>query len=282
LFRFLAAHGIPGVEEVVAGTYRRSLLLDHGRGLVELTPEDQTVRCRLRLDDFRDLTAAVARCRRLLDLDSDPVAVDQLLARDPVMRPLVDAQPGMRVPGCVDGAELAIRAVLGQQVTLASARTTAALLSERLGATVDDPTGTITRCFPSAAAIAATDPASLPLPRTRSEALQSVAREIGASRLRLDAGADPSEALAILLDIRGIGAWTASYIAMRALGDPDAFLPSDSGVVRALRQLGQPDDPPAAIRLAERWRPWRSYAVLHLWTSLAVKDGLKRRDRVPA
>lgn len=273
LLRFLGARAIPGVEEVVGGTYRRSLLLDHGRGLVELTPEDQSVRCRLRLEDFRDLTSAVARCRRLLDLDSDPVAVDQALARDPVIRPLVYAQPGLRVPGGVDGAEIAIRAVLGQQVTVASARTTATVVSQRLGAEINDPTGAITRCFPTPAAIAAADPSALPLPRVRREALQSVAREMAAGQLRLDAGADPSEALSILLGIRGIGAWTASYIAMRALADPDAFLPGDSGVARALKQLGQPGEPTSAIRLAERWRPWRSYAVLYLWTSL---DGRAR------
>lgn len=268
LVAFLRARAIPGVEEVVGNTYRRSLQLDHGRGIVELTPEEGDVRCRLRLDDFRDLTAAVARCRRLLDLDADPAAVDGLLARDSVMRPLVTARPGLRVPGCVDGAELAMRAVIGQQVTLAAARMMGARLSERLGAPIEDPAGTITRCFPSAAEVAAGDPDALAMPRTRREALLSVAREIARGRLAVDAGADPVEALTGLLRVRGIGAWTASYIAMRALGDPDAFLPGDAGVARALHALGQPEDADAAIRLGERWRPWRSYAVVHLWAML--------------
>jgi AraC family transcriptional regulator, regulatory protein of adaptative response / DNA-3-methyladenine glycosylase II len=282
LMAFLRARAIPGVEEVVGRTYRRSLVLDHGRGLVELTPEDRDVRCRLRLDDFRDLAAAVARCRRLLDLDSDPVAVDELLARDAVMRPLVAARPGLRVPGCVDGAELAVRAVLGQQVTLASARTMAARLSERLGAPIDDPAGAITRCFPSAAAVAAASPATLPIPRSRGQALQAVAREIAEGRVALDAGADAAEALPILLGVRGIGTWTTSYIAMRALGDPDAFVPSDSGVARALTKLGHLGDPANAIRLGERWRPWRSYAVLHLWTSLDDASHHGQREPSPS
>ena len=269
---FLRARAIPGVEEVVGNTYRRSLQLAHGHGIVELTPEPRDVRCRLHLDDFRDLTAAIARCRRLLDLDADPVAVDALLARDGVMRPLVAARPGLRVPGCVDGSELAMRAILGQQVTLAVARALGAQLSDRLGSPIEDPAGTITRCFPSAAAVAHSDPGALPLPHARGEALLSIAREIAAGRLTLDA-ADPAENLTALLSVRGIGAWTASYIAMRALGDPDAFLPRDAGIARALRALGHPQDAEAVIRLGERWRPWRSYAVVQLWAALEDGDG---------
>jgi AraC family transcriptional regulator of adaptative response / DNA-3-methyladenine glycosylase II len=161
-----------------------------------------------------------------------------------------------------------MRAVLGQQVSVSAAHTTAASLSERLGAEIDDPNGSITRCFPTPAAIASADPATLPLPRVRREALQSIAGNIATGSLKLDAGADPSEALFFLLGVRGVGVWTASYIAMRALADPDVFLPGDSGIARALRQLGCPDDPASAIRLAESWRPWRSYATVHLWSSL--------------
>jgi AraC family transcriptional regulator, regulatory protein of adaptative response / DNA-3-methyladenine glycosylase II len=260
LIAFLRARAVPGLESVAGSTYRRVLSLSRGGGVVELTPQGGAVLCRLRLDDLADLPAAVARCRRLLDLDCDPGAVVAHLESDPVLGALVRRRPGLRVPGCVDGFELAVRAIVGQQVSVAGARTILGRLVARYGDAV--------RGFPTPATLARVDPATLPFPHARGEALRSVARLVAGGELALDAGADPRQVRATLLGIRGIGPWTASYIAMRALGDPDAWLPGDVGIRHALGRLGQPTDAP---RVAEAWRPWRSYAVMHLWTELGIE-----------
>ena len=258
LIEFLRTRAVPGVEDVDGSTYRRSLTLDGGGASVELTPEEDAVRCNLRLDELTDLTAAVARCRRLLDLDADPAVVTAQLEGDRVLGPLVRRRPGVRVPGTVDGFELAVRAIVGQQVSVAGARTVLGRLATAFG-----------ECgrFPTAAALAELDPAALPFPRGRGEALRAVARAMADGELDLDAGADLEVARERLLSIRGIGPWTASYIAMRALGDPDAWLPGDVGIRNALRRLGHDLDERGASRLAERWRPWRSYAVVLLWSA---------------
>jgi AraC family transcriptional regulator of adaptative response / DNA-3-methyladenine glycosylase II len=274
LLEFLGARAIPGVEQVENGTYRRSLALEHGGGLVELTPEPSSVRCTLRLDDLRDLTAAVARCRRLLDLDADPVSIDGQLGADPVLGELARRRPGLRVPGCVDGFELAVRAIVGQQVSVAAARTVLGRLVDRYGERLSEADGAITHRFPSAETLAEADPTDLPFPRKRGEALRSLALLAAADGLRFDAGADSSAALAALLDIPGVGPWTASYVAMRALGDPDAFPAGDVGIRHALARLGRPADGLQATEIAEPWRPWRSYAVMHLWSSLSDEPRL--------
>jgi AraC family transcriptional regulator, regulatory protein of adaptative response / DNA-3-methyladenine glycosylase II len=262
LVAFLAARAIPRVEEVEGATYRRTLALDHGPAVIALTPGEREVRAELRLASLRDLTAAVARCRRLLDLDADPLAISSQLAEDPALAPLVNAHPGMRVPGCVDGFELAVRAIVGQQVSVTAARTVLGRIAERHGEPVPEPDGGLTRRFPRAAALAELDPAAFPFPRKRADALRALARLVAAGELHLDAGADAGETRAKLMEIPGVGEWTASYVAMRALGDPDVFLPGDVGIRHALARLGGDADP-------ERWRPWRSYAVMHLWRSLA-------------
>jgi AraC family transcriptional regulator of adaptative response / DNA-3-methyladenine glycosylase II len=284
LLDFLGTRAIAGVEEVAGGAYRRSLELEHGGGLVELTPDEKGVRCVLRLDDLRDLTAAVARCRRLLDLDADPVSIAAQLGSDPVIGEHVRERPGLRVPGCVDGFELAVRAIVGQQVSVAGARTVLGRLVAEYGQPLAEPSGSITHRFPTAERLAQVDPADLPFPRKRGEALRELSRLVAAEGLRFDAGADASASLAALLEIPGVGPWTASYVAMRALGDPDAFLPGDVGVRHALARLGRPAEGPAATAVAEGWRPWRSYAVMHLWSLVAVQpDGrlvADQRDEV--
>ncbi len=266
--RFLGSRAVPGVEALEGLAYRRSLSLRHGAAVVELRPERDAVRCRLRLDDLRDLTAAVARCRRLLDLDADPQTVSAQLGDDPCLGELVRRRPGLRVPGCADGFELAARAVIGQQVSVGAARTVAARLVERYGEPLGEPLGSIARRFPSSAALAQADPASLSMPRSRARALRELSRRVAAGDLRLDAGAEPGFALEGLLSVPGIGPWTASYIAMRALGDPDAYPLGDAGLRRALERRGLTVDRAAEQRLAESWRPWRSYATIHLWRSL--------------
>jgi AraC family transcriptional regulator, regulatory protein of adaptative response / DNA-3-methyladenine glycosylase II len=172
------------------------------------------------------------------------------------------------VPGCVDGFELAVRAIVGQQVSVPAARTVLGRLTKRYGEPLDEPAGAVTHRFPTAERLAEVDPRELPFPRRRGEALRSLALLVAHDGLRFDAGADAAEALAALLEIPGVGPWTASYVAMCALGDPDAFLPTDVGVRHALERLGHPAEGPQATALAEPWRPWRSYAVMHLWASL--------------
>jgi AraC family transcriptional regulator of adaptative response / DNA-3-methyladenine glycosylase II len=266
LFGFLGDRAVPGVEELVDGVYRRTLRLPHGAAIVELSLGDDHIRCGLRLEDLRDLGAAVQRCRRLLDLDADPVAVADVLGADPLLSSLVRSAPGLRVPGSVDGAELAVRAVLGQQISVAGARSLAGGIVASCGQPLSEPLaedGGLTHLFPEPAAIADAD--LVAVPAARRGALSNLARALADGEIALDPGADREEAERQLVALHGIGAWTASYIAMRALGDPDAFLPTDLGVRRALVRLDQPGDPPSAVALAERWRPWRAYAVQHLW-----------------
>ena len=263
LFGHLAATAVPGVEEWRAGAFRRTLRLDRGTGVVALTPGADAVSARLALTDLRDLPQAVARCRRLLDLDADPVAVDAALSTDPLLAPLVAAAPGRRVPRAVDEAELAVRAVLGQQVSTAAARTHAARLVTALGEPVVDAAGGLTHLFPSPAAVAGADPALLALPRRRRETVLRLAAALAEGRVDLGPGADRAAARASLLALPGVGPWTVETVAMRALGDPDAFLPTDLGVVLAARRLGIAD---LAAR-SQAWAPWRSYAVQHLWAT---------------
>jgi len=270
LLRWLAARAVPGVEEVAGDVYRRSLRLPRGPGVVELAFAPDCVRCGLWLEDLRDLTPAVQRCRRLLDLDADPGAVAEHLNGDTLIGPLVRAAPGLRVAGHVDGAELAVRAVLGQQVSVPAARTGAGRLVAEHGEALARPRGAVTALFPAADVLAALDPALLAMPRARAAALVGLCRALAEGELRLDAGADRVEARRRLLALPGVGPWTAGYVAMRALGDPDVFLAEDLGVRHALRRLGGPDDPRRARALAAAWAPWRSYATQHLWQAPAA------------
>ncbi len=264
LFGHLVATAVPGVEEWRDGAYRRTLALPHGPGIVALAPRPDHVAATLWLTDPRDLTPAIGRCRRLLDLDADPVAVGETLAADPALAPLVAAAPGRRVPRSPDGAELALRMVLGQQVSTAAARTQAGRLAQRLGEPVTDPAGGLTHLFPAPDAVATLAADQIPGPRSRAETLIGLAGELAAGRLDLSEGADRDEARRTLGALRGIGPWTVELVAMRALGDPDAFPAGDLGVVRAARKLGLAGRPGAA----DRWRPWRSYATQYLWAEL--------------
>jgi AraC family transcriptional regulator of adaptative response / DNA-3-methyladenine glycosylase II len=277
MFGFLAARAIPGVESADAGRYFRTIQLPNGTGIASLGPflrprDPGYLDCELQLEDLRDLTAAVQRCRRLLDLDADPEAVTGNLSADPVLGPLARAHPGRRSPGHVDGNELALRAVLGQQVSVAAARRLGARLVAAYGKPLSRPDGPLTHCFPSAETLAAADPATLPMPRSRGRALTGLAAALASGELSLDPGAERDHAEAVLLALPGIGPWTAAYIRMRALSDPDAFLPGDVGVLDALRRLGaipgKANGLYGSAALAESWRPWRSYAVHHLWASL--------------
>jgi len=274
LHAFLAARAVPGVEHCGPDWVERSLRLPHGAGVVRLGPVGERrgtayIAATLRLVDVRDVAAAVERCRRLLDADCDPTAVDEELGADPRLARLVRLRPGMRVPGAVDGAEIAVRAVLGQQVSVAGARTVAGRLAAEYGEPLpaDLVTAELSHLFPTADALAEVDPERLPMPRARGRALNTLCAAIAAGDIALDRSADRDEVRSQLLALPGIGPWTADYIALRALGAPDVFLPTDVGVRNALRRFGE--GPVAAAQLAGRWRPWRSYALMHLWASLA-------------
>ncbi|MFC8257118.1 AlkA N-terminal domain-containing protein [Streptomyces sp. NPDC057291] len=266
LFGHLAATAVPGVEEWRDGAYRRTLTLPYGHGIVALTPHPDHIACRLSLTDPRDLTLAISRCRWLLDLDADPVAVDDQLRADPLLAPLIDKAPGRRVPRTVDGAEFAVRAVLGQQVSTAAARTHAARLVTAHGIPVDDPEGGLTHLFPTPEALACLDPEQLALPRSRRTTLTTLVGALADGSLRLGTDSDWEKARAELIALPGFGPWTVEVIAMRALGDPDAFLPTDLGIRRAAEELGLPSTPAALTARAAAWRPWRAYAVQYLWT----------------
>jgi AraC family transcriptional regulator, regulatory protein of adaptative response / DNA-3-methyladenine glycosylase II len=279
MLAYIGRRAIPGVESYDGTRYMRVLRLPHGLGIASVhaagtgpeggrrTRGRAAVTCSLRLQDMRDFSAAVSRVRRLLDLDADPEAVSDALARSEALGPLVGQHAGLRVPGAVDGPEIAVRAVLGQQISVSGARTLAARLAARLGETVPEPVGSLTRAFPTVEAIAAANPAEMALPASRAGTLQAVARSIADGRLRLDPGADRDEAESLLLATPGVGPWTASYVRMRGLGDPDVFLPTDLGVRKGLEVLR---DGGSVVADPESWRPWRSYATFHIWGLLGA------------
>lgn len=265
LLDFLAPRTLPGVDEVRAGTYHRGLRLPHGTGTAALTPTERHVVATLRLTDLRDLAPAVARCRRLLDLDADPTAVDAALATDPALAPMVTAEPGVRVPRAVDGFEVAVRAVVGQQVSVASARTTLTRLLRQLATPVSEARGGELSGFPAAAEVLAAPDSVFRMPAARRETLRRLAAAVAAGEIDLEPGGDRQETRRRLLTLPGIGAWTADYVALRALGDPDVLLPTDVAVRRGAAALGLPTSPDTLYSYADRWRPWRSYALSRLW-----------------
>ncbi|MCW2542243.1 MAG: ada [Frankiales bacterium] len=261
---YLSARAIPGVEAFENGRYSRVIDAPHGPALITLpvgVGVAGAVPCQVRLSDQRDLVAVVARVRRLLDLDADPQAVDAALSADPALAPLIGKRPGLRAPGAVDGFEMAVRAVIGQQVSVAGARTVLGRLARDHGrvAFADEPW----RVFPDAATMAAIDPASLPMPRARGRTVIALAGLLDGDGVSLDPGADRDAARKALIALPGIGAWTADYVRMRALSDPDVLLTGDLGIIKAAAGLGvdlscwRPD-----------WAPWRSYASHHLWAAL--------------
>jgi AraC family transcriptional regulator of adaptative response / DNA-3-methyladenine glycosylase II len=278
LLGFLAARAVPGVEEAGdPAAYRRVVGTPHGLAVVTLEPAVGHVLARLALPDLADLGALVARLRRLLDLDADPAAVDGVLAADPALAPLVAERPGLRVPGAVDGFELAVRAILGQQVSVAGARTLAGRLVRAYGAPLAEPSGALEWGFPTAAAVAEADLAGLGLTGGRVRALRALGAEVAAGRLELGPGADREETRARLLALPGVGPWTVEYIAMRALADPDAWPSTDLVLRRELAARGA---------APQRWRPWRAYGALHLWAGagparLPVAHPVSRTVRKP-
>jgi len=280
LLGHLAARALQGVERGDRTGYARTLALPHGAATALLEPQDGHVRATLRLTDPRDLGPAVARLRRLLDLDADPVAVDAVLGADAGLAPRVAAVPGIRVPGAVDGFETAVRAVLGQQVSLAAGVTATARLAAALGeplpaalAAEEGPD----RLFPSAHAVAERGADVLTGPRRRTATLLALAAAVADGSLVLDAGRHPADLRAALLAQPGVGRWTAGYVALRVTGDPDELLATDLAVRRGAAALGLPAGVDCLTARAQPWRPWRSYAAAHLWRVAAAPT-----EEVPA
>lgn len=289
LLRFLAARTLPGVEAAGDGWYARTLTLPHAPGAVRIELPDLAepgttamLTAEFCLADLRDITAAVERVRRLLDADCDPVAVGSALGADPLLGDLVHRWPGLRVPGHVDGAEVAVRAIVGQQISVAGARTVLTRLAHQYGERLDLPGAPagLSLLFPRPEALAAVSPEALPMPRSRGRALLAVCSVLAGGSLALDRSAERPLIRQALLAIPGIGPWTADYIALRALGDPDVFLANDLGTRAALRSLSR--EPGSAATLAAGWRPWRSYAQALLWQSILPAAGPPGSEPPPA
>jgi AraC family transcriptional regulator of adaptative response / DNA-3-methyladenine glycosylase II len=280
LLGFLRPRAIPGVEAIDARSYRRTIALGGSAGVLEVHPVDgQTcLVLRLRLATPAELMAVVERVRRLFDLGADPLPITRQLRSDPCLRRAVDAHPGLRVPGAWDGFELAVRAILGQQVSVVAASTLSGRLVRLLGQPL--PRGSedsLTHLFPGPEVLADADLSSLGVPRVRCEAIRQLAAALCDGELALD-GTDGLEAITTrLCQLPGVGPWTAHYIAMRALGEPDAFPASDLGLRRALAPGGKPVTAAELARHAEAWRPWRAYAAMYLWKS-PTASLLRRRS----
>ena len=269
---FLTARAIPGVEAVRDGRYARTLSVGEARGVVMIEPGDgDYLKVTLRFPKVEAWPSVIARVRRVFDLAADPAVIEAHLSEDPDLAPLVAARPGLRAPGAWDGFELAVRAVLGQQITVQAARVLAGKITCEHGARLEDEAANaldLTHFFPEPAALALADVETLAMPRARGRALVGLAAAAAADPELFGMRRSLDEAVAALRALPGIGEWTAQDIAMRALREPDAFPSADIGLMRALES---PDGVrPTAVELlarAERWRPWRAYAASHLWAA---------------
>ncbi len=271
LFRFLGDRTIPGVESFDGTTFRRAVRTPDDRAaMVELTPRPGRDDIRLRIigEEELDPSSLVRTARRLLDLDADPSIVDAALSSDPTLRPLVRATQGVRLPGTVDGFELVVRAILGQQISVRAARTFAGRIAEAGGTPLARPVGDVHHLFPTAEQLAGSQLGGLGLTTAREATLRRVAELVATGALDLSGAADLRETRDRLLAVPGIGPWTVAYVSMRALADADAFPVGDLGVRLGFEALGLESTPAAMREHAERWRPWRAYAVMHLWNSL--------------
>ncbi len=273
VLRFLAARCIAGVECVQGRRYARTIAVGDSQGVLVIEPgRGSSLKLRLRLTRLDTLPTIIARLRRQFDLDADPQVIGQQLCADPALAKLVAARPGLRTPGAWDGFELAMRAILGQQITVASAIKLAGRLAADYGQPLAEPVDDfpqLIRLFPSAAELAAADLSQLPMPRARSRSLSAVAKAAAADPQLFAPKASLTTAIDALKQLPGIGDWTAHYIAMRELREPDAFPAADVGLMQAIEKLeGTRPSARQLLQRAESWRPWRAYAAQHLWGSL--------------
>jgi AraC family transcriptional regulator, regulatory protein of adaptative response / DNA-3-methyladenine glycosylase II len=272
ILTFLAVRAIAGIETVADGRYARTIAIGNDHGMLTVEPaKGNCLKATVRFPNLRSLPAIIARVRRVFDLSADPVAIGAHLSRDPILAPLVASRPGLRVPGACDGFELAVRAILGQQITVTAARKLAGQLVAAYGGTIDDPAGLalgLTHVFPTPQQLVGADLLVLGMPTARRAALGSLAAAIVADPLIFGPRRSLEEAIAQLRSLPGVGEWTAQYIAMRELREPDAFPAADIGLMRAMCDgTGLRPSPAELLAHAEQWRPWRAYAALHLWAA---------------
>lgn len=269
---YFADRAVAGVERVEAKRYARTLLVDGMAGVVVVSPRtDDALNVTIRFPHLRVLPAVIARVRRVFDLAADPTLIGAHLSQDPVLAPLVAARPGLRAPGAWDGFELAVRAILGQQVTIAAARALAGKIVERWGQRIDHPAAAelgLTHLFPDAARLEGVDIASIGMPKARAASIEGLARTVAADPTIFTPRADLESAIAALTALPGVGEWTAQYIALRELREPDAFPHGDVALQRALTdEAGRRPTAQELLVRAQAWRPWRAYAARHLWAS---------------
>jgi len=276
---FLAARAVTGVEAVTPERYARTLAVDGARGLVVVRPgAGDWLEAEIRFPHLQALPAVIARIRRVFDLAADPALIGAHLSQDPALAPLVAARPGLRAPGAWDGFELAVRAVLGQQITVTAARTLAGRLTQAYGERIDDPAAAelgLTHLFPTPERLVGQDIAALGMPSARGRSLEALARKVAEQPAIFAPRADLDSAIAALSALPGVGEWTAQYIALRELREPDAFPHADIGLMRALADAGVRPTALALLARAEAWRPWRAYAAQHLWAADAARTAEK-------
>ncbi len=269
MMAFLRARAIPGVEIVEGDAYARTIEIGGAQGVVRVEPADgDALRARIRFPKISALPQIVARLRRLFDLGADIGAIEAHLMQDAALAPLIAARPGLRAPGAWDGFELAMRAALGQQITVAGALRLAGKLVAAYGEKLHAPEPGLTHVFPSASALGSAEFAALGMPRSRAATLAAIVEAAAADRHFFDASGDLDSAVARLRRLRGVGEWTAHYIALRQLREPDAFPAADVVLMRVMGALeGCSYSAPQLLTRAENWRPWRAYGAQHLWAA---------------
>ncbi|RAK66512.1 AlkA N-terminal domain-containing protein [Phenylobacterium kunshanense] len=272
IIRFLGDRAIPGMERVEPHRYARTLAIDGETGVVIVTPRpDGALQAEVRFPSLKALPAVIARIRRVFDLSADPTLIGAHLSQDPALAPLVASRPGLRAPGAWDGFELAVRAILGQQITVSAARGLAAKLVAAYGEPVDDPAAAelgLTRVFPSPPRLVGQDIAALGMPRARGAALEALARTVAADPAIFTPRADLESAITALKALPGVGEWTAQYIALRELREPDAFPQADVALMRAMAdETGVRPTADQLLARSQAWKPWRAYAAQHLWAA---------------
>ena len=267
---FYRDRAIPGVEQMLGDTYSRTIRVGEDRGWIAVKPvaNADALCLKLHLNGNRHLMAVVQRVRRMFDLDANPVAIYGHLKADPVLAPVIERYPGMRLPGVWDPFEMTVRAVVGQQISVKAARTVAGRIACLAGPPLEgDGVQSLKGYFPTAGELLRSGLASIGMPQKRRQSLLSLAEEIASGRVDLEIKAGLADFVRGMVRLPGIGDWTANYIAMRALGEPDAFPAADLGIIKALTGGGRKPSPKMIRERAERWRPWRAYAAMLLWNA---------------
>ncbi len=282
LLDFMRLRATPEVESVDGNCYRRTIVINHIRGIIEARPatSGNEILLRVYLGDTTSLIHVAQRVRSLFDLAADPSEIESVLTSQPRMAAPLRRWPGLRVPGAWDGFELAVRAILGQQISVQGATTLAGRLAARYGEPIPEGKSMgLMRLFPKPEVLAKRDLSKIGITTARITSIRRLARLVDQGNLKLDGSADPAQTKAQLMSIPGIGPWTAEYIAMRALRDPDAFPVSDLGLRKGASRGENPLTTKQLEKLSESWRPWRAYAAMHLWKSYGTRKSQSPRQR---